>query len=80
MFLLYHVQVHAVRIFSEVKRADEQNTVFSLDSLCKERINKNVSNFRVGTVKTGRAVAQFVESLRYKQFDSRWSHCNFSLT
>jgi hypothetical protein len=32
----------------------------------------------------GHAVAQLVEALRYKPegrvFDSRWSHCNFSLT
>jgi len=32
----------------------------------------------------GHAVAQLVEALRYKSegrgFDSRWCHCNFSLT
>jgi hypothetical protein len=40
--------------------------------------------FNLGTIRTGHAVAQLVEALRYKPerrgFDFRWCHWNFSLT
>jgi hypothetical protein len=39
---------------------------------------------KLNSIFGGRAVAQLVKALRYKPegrgFDSRWFHCNFSLT
>jgi len=59
----------------------------TLITLQKLSINVKTTNFNSHMLTPGRGghtMAQLVETLRYKPegrgFDSRWCHCNFSLT